>query len=488
MPDLTPPSTPDRHQHPLPGAELSGQYIPGQKQHRFPPTPETPSTTWKTLRASRSSSSVNVGPFLAHISEDERETDPDEPQSPASLTASLSAKFLSSIFKVFNVANRQTRREREALSTSRVDNLISLIRDIDNGKLQKGRREVITKKILPGDYRALLARLRISNSDISGFFHEALRYEYRPSLTGRTQFTIRMNSPFHESMIADINKCVILWLDRILQNTLGEYTSKTLEIVRCIDSKGGRVLKVGEKYLRADCSYKYRRTSISQPSLVIEVAWSQSTKKLRTKAREFIQESGGDIRTVVGFDFSGTHDTWDKIRQEWDRTGTLQPGPACVFVWRAVFDRKTGKISLDDEGQPKILENTHMFCDEHGETNIDERVCLRLQDMIPERVLREDNIDRRGLRGVELVIDPTTLMHYIDKGLEDQKAFDDETQPERDLEEAEINAKKEKTSAQRRAKQEKELEGVPSIRNWVKKHTYKLRLTEARQRRMGSPG
>ncbi|KAI0809607.1 hypothetical protein GGR55DRAFT_648610 [Xylaria sp. FL0064] len=244
-----------------------------------------------------------------------------------------------------------------------------------------------------------------------------IRYEYRPSLNGRTQFTIRMNSLFHECMIAGIDKCVILWLDRILQNTLGEYTSKTLEIVRGIDSTGGRILKVGEKYLRADCSYKYRRTSISQPSLVVEVAWSQSTKKLRTKAREFIQESGGDIRTVVGLDFSGTHDTWDKIRQEWDRTDTPQRGPARISVWRAVFDCKTGRISLDDEGQPKISESTHVFCDEHGEAAIDERVCLRLQDMIPERVLREDNIDRRGLRGVELVIDSTTLMHYIDKGL-----------------------------------------------------------------------
>jgi len=177
MPDPTPPSTPKRPQHPLPGAEPSGQNFSSQANHRFPPTPETPHTIWKNPRASRSLSPVNVGPFLTKdSSEDERGVDTDGLQSPASLTASLGAKFLSGVLKIFNVASRRTRREREALSTSRVDNLIGLIRDIDKGIPQEGRPEVITKKILPSDYRALLARLESSDNDISGFFHEALRY------------------------------------------------------------------------------------------------------------------------------------------------------------------------------------------------------------------------------------------------------------------------------------------------------------------------
>ncbi len=125
-------------------------------------------------------------------------------------------------------------------------------------------------------------------------------------------------------------------------------------------------MKVGEKGLRADCSYRYIPAETHQPGLVVEVAWSQPTKKLRKKAKEFIQEIGGGIRTVVGLDFSGTYDTWDKIKDQWDRTGTPQRGPACVFVWRAVFDRQTGEISLDDEGQPKITESTHVFCNVHG--------------------------------------------------------------------------------------------------------------------------
>ncbi|KAI1426090.1 hypothetical protein F5Y12DRAFT_794818 [Xylaria sp. FL1777] len=426
MSDSTPPSTHKQPQHPLPGAEPSGQKFSGQEKDRM------------NSRVSRSLSPANVGPFLTKdSSEDDREVDTDELQCPALLTASLGAKFISGALKVFNVASRRTCREQEALSTSRVDNLIGLIRDIDNGIPQEGRPEVITKKILPGDYRALLISLGNSDDDVSGFFHEALRYEYRPSITGITQFTIRMNSPFHEGMVVDINRCVIRWLDRILDNTLGEYTSKTVEIASGIDPKGSTILKVGEKDLRADCSYKYIPAKLNQPAMVVEVAWSQSTKKLRKKAKELIQETGGDIRTVVGLDFSGTYDTWDKIREEWDRTGTPQRGPARVFVWRAVFDRKTGQTSLDDEGQPKITESTHVFCDEHGEANLDERVSLGLQDIIPERALREENIDKRGLRGVELIIDSPTLMRCFDKDLEDQKIFDDQAKLKKKLKEAE---------------------------------------------------
>ncbi|KAI1292970.1 hypothetical protein F5Y03DRAFT_374947 [Xylaria venustula] len=484
MPEPTPPSTPERPQHQPPEAGPSGQDSSTQERHRFPPTPDTPHTIWKKARVSRSLSPVNVGPFLTKdSSEDESEADTDELQRPTSLTASLGSKFLSGILTIFNVASRRTRREREALSKFRVDSLIGLIRDIDKGIPQEGRPEVITKKILPGDYNTLLAKLEDSDDDISWFFHEALRYEYRPSLTGRSQFVIRMNSRFHESMIVDINRCVTGWLDRILDNTLGEYASKIVETVGRIDPQGGAVLKVGDKDLRADCSYMY--TGTTQPALVVEIAWSQTTKKLRKRAIEFIQESEGDIRTVIGLDFSGTHSTWNKIKEEWDRTGTPQHGPARVFVWRAVFDHETGRLSLDDEGQPEIAESTHEFCDENGEAKLDERVRLRLQDMIPERVLREESIDRRGLRGVELVIDSPTLMRYFEKDLQNQKIFDDETKPERDLKEAEKNAKKEKARAKWRQKQEKELEGVPSVRNWFSRHTYKLRLTEARQRRTG---
>lgn len=255
-----------------------------------------------------------------------------------------------------------------------------------------------------------------------------------------------MNCPLHEGMIADINRCMGRELDRIIGNARGEYTSKAVEIAGNIDFTGGRVLKVGEKDLRADCSYKYKYPKTNGPGLLVEVAWSQSTKKLRDKAREIIHGTEGNIRTVVRLDFSGTFDTWNKIREQWDRTGTLQRGPARIFVWRAVFDSKTGKASLDEEGQPKITESTHVFCNGDGKANLHESVHLTLQDIVPESVIREENINKESdLGGAELVIDSPTFLRCFDNKLRDQKDYDDSIRPEKDLEEATKNEKKEES-------------------------------------------
>ncbi|KAI0460574.1 hypothetical protein F5B21DRAFT_452332, partial [Xylaria acuta] len=502
----TPPTTPERPQHPLPGAKPSGRYRPNtsiQEKRHFPPTPETPNTAWRSPQVLRSpseeslqilpsvtgevipSSPVTAGPFLTrNLSEDKHETDADELESSAPLTASIGARVLSGIFQIFNVAGQRSRSRREALSRSRVDRLVGLIRDIDKGVPQEGDPEVITKKILPGDYRVLLDRLDGCDNDIFGYFHEKLRYEYRPSLAGRTQFSIRMNSPFHEGMISDINTCVDRWLGRIVENSRGEYATRTIETAGKIKSKGGRVVSLGEKNLRADCSYWYVLSGHTRLGMVMEVAWSQPTKKLRKKATEFIQESEGGIRTVVGLDFSGTYEVWDKVKDQWDRTGIPQRGPSKVFVWRAVFDRRTGNAVFDDDGQPKITESVHIFSNESGEPDLNERVCLKLEDMIPERAIREDEINRRkDMDGVELVIDSPTFLQYFDQELGCQKEFDDESKPARQLREAEKNVIKEAASNRRRAKQEKELKNVPKIKNWIQKHTYRLRQTKARQER-----
>jgi hypothetical protein len=182
----TPPSTPKRNQYPLPGAEPSGENRPDnsvkEKPH-FPPTPETPNTIWQSLQVSRPSSSASpplspalFGPYLTgSLSDDEPEGDADVLQGATSPTASIGAKIRLSITNLFNVAARRSRRERDALSKARrVDGLIDLVRDIEKG-VPQGGQEVITRKILPTDYRTFLERLETSDNDIFGYFHEVLR-------------------------------------------------------------------------------------------------------------------------------------------------------------------------------------------------------------------------------------------------------------------------------------------------------------------------
>lgn len=191
----TPPTTPERPQHPLPGAKQSNQSQPSssiQEKLHFPSTPESPKTAWKSAHVLHppSEESLQILPsvsreaipptlvtavlfFTRNPSEGERETDADELHTTVPpLTASLGSRVLSGMIQIFNVAARRSRCEREALSRSRVDRLVDLIRDIDNGVPQEEDLEVITKKILPGDYRILLDRLEGCDSDIFGLFHE----------------------------------------------------------------------------------------------------------------------------------------------------------------------------------------------------------------------------------------------------------------------------------------------------------------------------
>jgi hypothetical protein len=287
-------------------------------------------------------------------------------------------------------------------------------------------------------------------------------------------------------MSEDINLCVNEWLGDIRKNPRREYTDRASEIAEEIRSRGSPVVKVGEKDLRADSSYRYTPAGILEPGMVVEVAWSQPSGKLRRKAVEFIQETGGNVRTVVGLDFSGTYKIWEKMKDEWDRTSTPQRGPVIAYVWRAAFDRRTGQTILDEEGQPKITESVHTFCNEAGEVKLREHLSLRLKDIVPERVCRGENINmRRDLDGVELVISSQTLMKFYDRGLRDQKEIDDRTKPERALRQAEKDAKQKTAGTRRKANQENDLEEGSGLRSFLHRHTHNLRVTAARRHGKG---
>ncbi|OQU96241.1 hypothetical protein CLAIMM_02350 isoform 2 [Cladophialophora immunda] len=66
------------------------------------------------------------------------------------------------------------------------------------------------------------------------------------------------------------------------------------------------------------------------PSLIIEVAWTQTTKSLEKLAYEYIRGSNGRIRTVIGFDVNPSA-----------RKG------ATVYVWRAVFNQDNIAVACD---------------------------------------------------------------------------------------------------------------------------------------------
>ncbi|KAI0415073.1 hypothetical protein F5X98DRAFT_347785 [Xylaria grammica] len=318
---------------------------------------------------------------------------------------------------------------REAQSKARVRRLTRDILEMKDGVYQAGLSEVHMRKLLPMDYRALCEGLA-SDEELAGYFYDKLRYEYRPSTKGKTQFTVYRNEPFHNGMVEKISGHVRLWLNDLIHHRVegipnGRDGKRIIEIARKINPLGGTPIMLDGNQLYPDCSYRYGSAADTQyPNMVVEVAWSQKPYRLRERVRELIQKSGGKIRTVVGLNFHGTWRVWEKLKGQVGRPHAPRRGPVDAIVFRAVFDEATSLALLDEEGQPIVTETPYTFCNERGKVNVAQQLRLRLGDFVPEEVLRT-TIKGKALRGVELTIDAQTLMGYYDDVLLDQKVFDD---------------------------------------------------------------
>ncbi|TGJ76436.1 hypothetical protein E0Z10_g10870 [Xylaria hypoxylon] len=213
---------------------------------------------------------------------------------------------------------------------------------------------------------------------------------------------------------------------------------------------------VSNKTLRGDCSFIYEEENYTHPTLIFEIAWSQSTDKLEERAIELIEEGNGQIRTVVGLDFFETWNIWDTIR---DQIGNgLDPirGPFTAFVWRVVVDRN-GQQVFNANGRPRVQKSNYLFCDCDGTANLTERLQLSLRDFLPALVIKEERWGKvKDLDNVKLELDALTMLTYFDDALKKQKREDENSKPKIERIEQEIRKRRGERAAKRKADLEKE--------------------------------
>ncbi|KAJ2990720.1 hypothetical protein NUW58_g2811 [Xylaria curta] len=234
------------------------------------------------------------------------------------------------------MASLKSSHQRQKARLRRVRHIINLIEETKNGGHLSGM-EAIQKQLFPKDYTELLAQVDERDSDFQHYFNHHLRYEYRESRRGNSQFVIYILSAFRVSIQASIDYAVMSWMETVKHD--GGNAAEVKTTAGRVRSTRDANIRMGNKLLRPDSSFRYRGYK-GHPSIVFEIAWSQSTADLKKKAVELIHESAGQIRTVVGFDFSETYNIWPMIR---DRIGTKNlpnRGPATAFIWRAmeIFD------------------------------------------------------------------------------------------------------------------------------------------------------
>ncbi|KAI0529811.1 hypothetical protein GGR58DRAFT_495562 [Xylaria digitata] len=200
------------------------------------------------------------------------------------------------------LARLKNEHKRQHTRLSRINHLISLIEKIQRGTYVKGK-EVIRKQLFPKDYIELLLEVDGRGPDFRSFFHHRLRYEYRESIHREDQFTILVLSAFHLSIEKSIEYRIQLWKEGVIDNK--GYSTESRIAAKKIDAIGCQETGFeSNKRLRGDCSFEYEEEQYAHPPLVLNIAWSQSTGELEAKAMELIEEGAGQIRTVVGMDFS----------------------------------------------------------------------------------------------------------------------------------------------------------------------------------------
>ncbi|KAI0419480.1 hypothetical protein F5X98DRAFT_372888 [Xylaria grammica] len=313
------------------------------------------------------------------------------------------------------------------LKDSRANHLINLIEKIRRERYI-GEKEVIRKQLFPKDYIELLLEVDERDRDFQLFFHHGLRYEYRESIHGKEQFTILMLSAFHLSIEKSIEYRVQRWREDVIGNKA--YSTESRTAAEKIGAIGCQKMEFeSNKTLRGDCSFEYEEDQYAHPPLIFEIAWSQSTDELEERATELIEEGVGQIRTVVGLDFSKTHSIWDTIRDEVGNKLVTKRGPFTAFVWRAVFDGNGQQVS-DADGRPSIRKSNYIFCDDDGNADLSERLQLSLRDFVPARVIQAEQWDGvKDLDDAKLELDTTTMLGYLDKALKRQKREDENNQP-----------------------------------------------------------
>lgn len=237
-----------------------------------------------------------------------------------------------------------------------------------------------------------------------------------------------MGGPTHNGLERLWEVQVAIWTDAIANSTGRDYSRGSKEVLANILPLGSwKIMLPGDIKRRADCCYKYEGSTY--PSLLVEVAWSQSRKGLNRKAEEYIYKSDGGIRTSVGIDLSGTFREWGRIKK-WKQDGNNR-GPAQIIVWRA---KRDGKGALQIVESPAIE-----VCRDDRTSDLTQVECVNLRDFVSKEA--EGMMSANELHDLESVgmrMDSSKIRKTIDRVLKEQKDADEKEQKVDDVVVAEL--------------------------------------------------
>ncbi|KAI1112433.1 hypothetical protein F5Y14DRAFT_442642 [Nemania sp. NC0429] len=300
----------------------------------------------------------------------------EQPRSPLFLVKSIYHKILTRI--------TLARQRKSRADNARVHETLNLIKSIPT--IRRTRVGNLRRRLTSKQYEQVLRVIENPEDQrLPNEIKDRLRFDYT---SRKNQFEIRMPTVLHSGIMGLFVESVVGWKimlkkssDKRISDAAGSlklYPELSVEL-KGIDSK------------TPDCSIKHECSRpCPNPTLVLEVAWTETKEELRQRADKYIRTSNGEIRTVVavcmnemetaerknerrlekmylegGDDSNESYSYWN---DENNKTGR-----ASILVWRA---RKENGSVRSGRLEEKI------FRDEDGNAIESASLKLQLQDFI----------------------------------------------------------------------------------------------------------
>ncbi|TAQ84869.1 hypothetical protein B7494_g6802, partial [Chlorociboria aeruginascens] len=284
------------------------------------------------------------------------------------------------------------------------------------------------------------------NSSLWGYFQDKVSYDY----SSRTQqFVVRMHSLLHECCVSNLEFEIRLQLKQYQED--GNRESQAF--AKLIQSSASKDLKFppdDDGHVNVHCpDISFMHWWAKWPGVIIEVAYSQSPKKLDRLAWSYIINSNGGIQVVVGLDLDYSNKrasliVWRSvITTGVNGIDTLK----CVKTIHQEFVDSDGKILAADEKQglhlqlhdfgliEPVLSNPHALLEEIfiSYRALGEMTILARQNVAENQANARDPVLRPGTIKEARPLSPGADITADDEGIwEAREAWDDEESNERD--------------------------------------------------------
>ncbi|KXS94456.1 hypothetical protein AC578_5290 [Pseudocercospora eumusae] len=244
-----------------------------------------------------------------------------------------------------------------------------------------------------------------------------LRWDYDPD---RQVYAIRMPTAIHEVFIRQLSDAIKDGKNKWLRDCaephapatelekVEDLRSTTISFASDSGDESDATTTAIRRHLTPDGQHKHRRARY--PSLILEIAYSQSTKDLDRLAKDYIHMSHCHVACVIGIKLEYVKPTKGIVLD------TARDQSATFSLWRPALDEGGG-------GYCDTIHRDVHFRNADGSIVSDApSIELMISDLVPPSVYDEEGIPSDQMRAVITTITPTQLAEFLQNAEESYRS------------------------------------------------------------------